>query len=795
MNYITDILICQYGFGNFMSSEDKTPVDNRKQYGKIIIIILPYMNRFGGVLMRERLYLNYGWRYAPDYKPEYLRNDLIDATFKLVDIPHMLNELPYSCADDSVYQHVATYRKMFILPSTMDDKRIMLHFEGVMNCAAVFINGKKVVASKGGYTPFECDITSFIQNGDNLLTVVVDASQQDDTPPFGGVVPYLTGGGIYRSVWIEAAERIYISKVYTRPIKTEKGWKIAVRAEALGGTTADYKMYLFDGEEKIASQYCSATNSMLDYEWELPVEIKTWTLEEPKIYRFAVALANGDVIDTRLGFRTVEFKNDGFYLNSEKVLLNGINRYQSYPYVAGAMPAAAEEHDAQLIKDCGFNAVRCADGPASPEFLDKCDELGLLVLEDLPVCGFVGDEQWQENLIMAAYAAFDRDVCHPSVIMWGVGDDGALAAKLSKALHTTDPSRLTYSESVSQGVCDVPAVYDEPVSEIHAPFGRKNAFIVTSYSDNTGYQALIENELVAGTFFECFADHNVKTSFENRDGIAHTGIFDMFRIPKNEAYQFRAMLTKEPFIHAYFDNDGTAVVSTNCDSFIVYRDDKVVGDYANQKSCLVDINDFCGSLLESAEKLDAKKAEAVKKLMDLTRQDFRKFTFDSKRTSVFEKKMALDVPALTALYQKYNNHSLDCTYTFEGIKDGKAVCKCVKGAIAKVTLKAELINNAPTHAETFDVTIIKLTALDENANRVYGCNEAINVEVDGSIEIIGPKCFALVDGARSFAIRTKGGRGEAQVRITSEAFGKQTLYIDVERKSQRDINHSRLEIK
>lgn len=744
--------------------------------------------------MRERLYLNYGWRYAPDYKPEYLRNDLIDATFKLVDIPHTMNELPYSCADGSVYQHVATYRKMFILPSTMDEKRIMLHFEGVMNCAAVFINGKKVVANKGGYTPFECDITSFLQNGDNLLTVVVDASQQDDTPPFGGNVPYLTGGGIYRSVWLEAAERIYISKVYTRPVRTEKGWKICVHAEALGGTTADYKMYLFDGEEKIASQYCSATNSMLDYEWELPVEVKTWTPENPKNYRFAVALANGDVVDTRLGFRTIEFKNDGFYINSEKVRLNGINRYQSYPYVTGAMPAAAEEHDAQLIKDYGFNAVRCADGPASPEFLDKCDELGLLVLEDLPICGYIGDEQWQENLIMAAYSAFDRDTCHPSVIMWGVGDDGAVAAKLSKALHTADPSRLTYSESVAPGVCDVPAVANEPVSEIHTPFGRRNAFIVTSYSGASGYQTLLENELVAGTFYECFADYNAKTGFDKCDGIDHSGIFDMFRIPKDEAYQFRAILTNEPFIHAYFDG-GEAVVCTNCDSVIVYRDDKSIGDHANNKSCSVVINDFCGSLLESAEKLDVKKSEAVRKLLSLDPHEFRKFTFDSKRTSVFEKKMALDIPTLKSLYDKYNSYSLSSTYTFEGIKDGKAVCKCVREAIAKVTLKAELINKAPTHAETFDVTIVKLTALDENGNRVYGCNEAINVETDGSIELIGPKCFALVNGARSFAIRTKGGRGEAQVRVFSEAFGKQTLYIEVERKSQRDINHSRLEVK
>lgn len=740
--------------------------------------------------MRERLYLNHGWRYVPDYKPEYLKNEFSDATFKLVDVPHQINEIPYCVPDAGVYQHVACYRKMFILPSTMDNKRILLHFDGVMSCAAVFVNGKKVIANKGGYTPFECDVTSLIQNGDNLVAVVVDASAQEDTPPYGGELPFLTGGGIYRSVWVEAAEQVYISKLTARTLKTDNGWKIAVNALAQGGNAADFKLYLFDGEEKIASQYCSAADNKLSFEWDIPVAVTEWSCENPKTYRLGVSLSNGDVIDRCIGFRTVRAKSDGIYINEKKVRLNGINRYQSYPYVVCAMPASMQKYDAQLIKETGFNAVRCADGAASPDFLDECDRLGILVLEEVPVYGHTGNEQWQENLLFAAQSMMLRDICHPSVILWGLGDDSSLASVLNKGFHKLDPSRPTYSACsvFSSEICDIPAIECDDAAELHSPFGRSTSYLITSCKD--GFSQAFDSDLTAGRFIESFADHNIRTGFDKCDGIDHSGIFDMFRNPKDKAYEIRALLSKEPFIHVYFE-DGCAAVCTNCDGVRVKRDDKIVGDYKNTKDHVLMIDDLCGDLLVSEEKLDVKRADAVKKLLYLSAREFRQFTYDAKRTSVYEKKLSLDVPTLAILYDKYNYHSLDRTYTFEGICDGKSVCKCVKGAIAKVTLKTELVNKAPIHADTFDVTMVKVTAVDENDNRVFGCTDSVTVEFDGSIDIIGPRTFSLINGARSFFVRTKGGRGEAQLRINTESIGKKTIYIDVERMSQREINHAR----
>ncbi|MBE6754102.1 MAG: hypothetical protein E7559_07125, partial [Ruminococcaceae bacterium] len=210
--------------------------------------------------MREVLNLNFGWRFAPEFRQEYARNDFKDSAFRLVDIPHVMTDTPMNYVSETPFQRIACYRKMFMLPKSMRGKRLVLHFDGVMGCAAVFVNGKPVCAHKGGYTPFSCeitdDITEVINDGENLITVAVDSTEREDTAPYGDMGDTLHFGGIYREVWLEAFEDIYVSdvRVVTR-IDSDGKWVLDIAGRLSDKKEAEVRMYLYDGESALAGKF------------------------------------------------------------------------------------------------------------------------------------------------------------------------------------------------------------------------------------------------------------------------------------------------------------------------------------------------------------------------------------------------------------------------------------------------------------------------------------------------------------------------------------------------------------
>ena len=149
-------------------------------------------------MLRFRTGLNFGWRYTPDYSPKKSRNENFDGTLRPVDIPHNSGTSKYSYFTGEDESKILQYSKLFVIPDEMEGKRIILHFDGVMSCAAVFINEKAAFAHKGGFTGFSQDITDLLTDSENKLTVIVDSTERADTPPYGAPVDFLSYGGIYR---------------------------------------------------------------------------------------------------------------------------------------------------------------------------------------------------------------------------------------------------------------------------------------------------------------------------------------------------------------------------------------------------------------------------------------------------------------------------------------------------------------------------------------------------------------------------------------------------------------------
>src|SRR5581483_9922264 len=260
------------------------------------------------------------------------------------------------------------------------------------------INGEKLGEYRGGYNPFSFELTPHLKwDGSNVLAVEVDSTERPDIPPFGENIDYLTFGGIYREVSLRAVPELHFENLFAKPVDVlEEGRRVEVKCflnEQPGGTGAPLtlKLELRDGGRVLtpASGDVPATGGAHTLTLSNLGPIVLWDLEHPKLYTVVATLHDGpklvDEYSTRLGFRDGRFTPEGFKLNGKHLKLRGLNRHQTFPYVGGAMPARAQRRDAMILKhDLKCNIVRTSHYPQSVHFLDACDELGLLVFEEIP---------------------------------------------------------------------------------------------------------------------------------------------------------------------------------------------------------------------------------------------------------------------------------------------------------------------------------------------------------------------------------------------------------------------------
>ena len=523
--------------------------------------------------------LNHNWLFCPDE----VAHNTPDTGFEQVTLPHTNKLFPTRFVNNADYQFVSTYRQLFTLPD-VTGRRVFLRFEGVMLQATVILNGQTLGVHQGGYTPFSFDITDVVQPGENLLTVYVDATEHPHIPPYGNHVDYLTFGGIYRDVYLEIVSECHISNVFPKPQDVLQNphlecdvqisnWQTGLQL-TLSLETAD--------SEIIAKQHVEATDEAMRLTLTGLTDIDLWTLTDPVLYRLKVSLSHeGVLLDThvtRIGFREAEFRQDGsFYLNGEALKLFGLNRHQTYPFIGAAAPERLQELDADIIKnDLGCNIIRTSHYAQSPHFIKRCDEIGLLVFEELAGWQHIGDEAWQELVLQDLKAMIERDRHHPSIILWGVRvnespDHERFYTCTNTLAHQLDPTRQTggvRNFQTSQFLEDVFTLNDftEGIQEPRVPhliteFGGH--MFPTKTWDHEARR--VEHALkhvnkhnlaygdadVAGAIAWCAFDYHTHSQFGSGDRICHHGVMDMFRLPKMAAYFYRSQKSPEDEIVLY----------------------------------------------------------------------------------------------------------------------------------------------------------------------------------------------------------------------------------------------------
>ena len=343
-----------------------------------------------------------------------------------VRLPHTCREVPLHCASPADYEMVCGYRKRFRVPPVQTAPRLFLRFDGAAHQAVVRVNGRVAGQHRGGYTGFAVEITDLVdREGENLLTVQLDTREDPAIPPFGFVIDYLTYGGLYREVWLEATAESRLTDlfVYTPTLHdavvqwtaelTPAAVAVRIRLETADGTL-------------LAQQTAQAAETG---KMQLSVpDAQPWDTEHPVLHHAVAELLNaaGQPIDRKqvtFGFRTAEFRADDFYLNGKKTFLRGLNRHQSYPYIGYAAPESLQREDARILQEeLHCTAVRTSHYPQSPYFLDECDRRGLLVFTELPGWQHIGDDNWKDaacemlqEMILQGFCIFFRR----SLSFWG----------------------------------------------------------------------------------------------------------------------------------------------------------------------------------------------------------------------------------------------------------------------------------------------------------------------------------------------------------------------------------------
>ncbi len=576
--------------------------------------------------------INRSWLYNSPPVAGAMQPEFDDSGWEPVTIPHTNRRLPWHSFDEREYQFVSNYRRHFRLPPNLQGQRVFVEFAGVMTAATVFINGTRLGAYQGGYTPFSFELTPHLHwQGDNVLLVEVDSTERADIPPFGGQIDYLTFGGIYREVVLRIVAPTYIENVFAKPVDVlgdDRRVEVRCLLDSRDAAAAPQRLVaeLRDGDQVLAAAEADVQVAGNVFEQVLTLgdlgNIKLWDLDHPHLYQVQVRLEQaGQVVDdyaVRIGFRDARFTPHGFFLNGQHLKLRGLNRHQTFPFVGQAMPARVQRRDALILKhDLKLNLVRTSHYPQSPAFLDCCDEIGLLVFEEIPGWQHIGDQAWQDIAVCNVEEMIRRDWNHPSIILWGVRinesrDNHAFYARTNAVAHALDDSRQTggvryfFESELLEDVFTINDFAYPTIAKPNHPLYFNTEFIghtfPTKHIDNVErvqehafrhahiHQQLAADKRYAGGVGWCAFDYNTHGDFGSGDRICYHGVSDIFRIPKPAAGFYRSQcdpadeIVLEPAFHwAIGDRSGgggpgTGMICSNCDELKVYIGDELVAE-------------------------------------------------------------------------------------------------------------------------------------------------------------------------------------------------------------------------
>ena len=758
------------------------------------------------------------WEFVPEWFEGFDRGE---GEGKTVRLPHTVKEIPLAYADHNAYQMVCGYRRKLKLGQELEGKRLFLQFDGAAHIATVYLNGKELTHHRCGYTGFRLEITEEALLGqENLLAVKLDTRENPEIPPFGFVVDYLTYGGLYREVWLDVRQKCCIEDLY---ITTPTPTTLKIRPTLSNAEGCIVLVELQKGERLLEKKAFKPGGTITI---DCP-KVKPWDTEHPILYTCRVTLLKiGKVVDVqehKVGFRTAEFKADGFYLNGKKTFLRGLNRHQSFPYVGYAVPEKLQREDARILKEeLGCTAVRTSHYPQSHHFIDECDRLGLLVFTEIPGWQHIGDEAWKDQAVENTREMVLQYRNHPSIILWGVRinesrDDDDLYQCTNEVAWELDPGRFTSgvrNMEKSSLIEDVYSYNDFSHTGDNAGCKGKKSVMTDSdkallISEHNGHMfptkscdswekrqehALrhlrVLNDAAAdghhaGCFGWCMFDYPTHKDFGSGDRVCHHGVMDAFRNPKLAAYAYASQSDGKPVLAVGSSMDigdyaggqlGEVQVFTNADSVSLYKNDVFVtklrqGKWKGLPHGPMVVDDTIGSLLETQEGFEKPKAERIRNcLLAIQKRGLAGLTpADLARMGFAMVKHGLKYEDAVALYGKYvGNWGGEATaWRFDAEKDGVVVKSVTCSPGTRLRLEAFPSHRELQEEDTYDMAAVRIRIVDEYGNVVPYAQLPVLLMAEGPLELVGPRAVTAQGGMCGTYIRTTGQSGIARLTLST----------------------------
>lgn len=628
----------------------------------------------GTISPRERLLMDFGWRFAfghPfDTKKDFNNGTgyfsyltkagygdgaadpkFDDRAWRKLDLPHdwaveqdFSNQASFSHGFKAIGRNfpdksVGWYRKSFKIPASDLGRRISIEFDGAFRNSIVWVNGHYLGTEPSGYNSFRYDITDYLNyGGNNVVAVRVDATMEEGW--------FYEGAGIYRHVWLTKISPLHVMANGTFVTSEVANTQANVKARA-SIVNEDHSEKVFSVLQTIVDAQGQTITSKRqdnlkllpfqsqDVALDLPVaNAKLWDIESPYLYKLHTSVLVGnkevDKYETTFGIRTVRFDaKEGFLLNGKPVKLKGTNNHQDHAGVGAAMPDGLQDFRINALKAMGSNAYRCSHNPPTPELLDACDRLGMLVLDENRLMG-TNFQMFKDlkGLIL-------RDRNHPSIISWSIGNEewgiensitGARIATTmqtyAKSLDSTRAISAAVSGGFGSGISDVidvigynylgngdveghhkrfpnqPGMGTEEGSTfatrgIYVTDPKKNYIAAydkkprpSFYSIEEGWNFYASRPYMAGMFIWTGFDYRGEPTPHSWPSVtSYFGMMDLCGFPKDNVYYLRSWWSNQPTLHLlphwnWKGEEGKEIdvwAYSNCDEVELFLNKKSLG--------------------------------------------------------------------------------------------------------------------------------------------------------------------------------------------------------------------------
>ena len=563
---------------------------------KRALLLLTFVMIFLSAAAQRKTNFDFDWKFIRDDSTKFADPDYTDSQWDDVQLPHDWNikmKFDLSAGGSAAYLpgSAGWYRKSFTVPESYKGKQVSILFDGIFHQSDVYINGQHLGFRPYGFCSIEYDLTPYLKTGaGNVIAVRVNCT--GDRPR------WYAGSGIYRHAWLQVVNPVHIQtygiSVSTPDVSDEKADVQIV--SSVNNTTANRQTVgvsqrILDNTGKQVAQAATEkttidAHAVSDVKQLISLASpKLWDIENPVLYTLETTVkVNGkvtDVVATPFGIRTFKFDaGKGFFLNGKHVKLKGMCLHQDDGVLGVAVPDRAYERRLEILKEYGCNAIRCAHNQPSPEFLDICDRMGFVVIDeafDKWKSGYYEqyfDEWWQkdlENMLL-------RDRNHPSIALWSIGnevqeawdesDTGVERARmLQDFVHRIEPTRPVVlaaqnnHQSKFSGVTDVIGYnyLEARMLSDHKTFPERRFLIteelpyysgeegnIRSYTTNNPWNIIAENDFIAGGFIWSGVDYLGEAEWPGKGW--PNGLFDICMFEKPRAAFHRAMWNDKPVV-------------------------------------------------------------------------------------------------------------------------------------------------------------------------------------------------------------------------------------------------------